>query len=112
MTQSLCLCVWYVCVRACVCVCVSLASDSSETLEVIIIKLGMMTASDMRMHHMLIILPLTFIQGHTDLNHKNKCSIISETVQAIPIKFAVKIVQPKVYRIYSQSDDLALHSMS
>ena len=26
-------------------------------------------ASDMGMHHVLLILPLTFIQGHTDLNH-------------------------------------------
>ena len=42
----------------------------------------------MVMHHMLIILTLTFIQGHTDLNHeKNKCLIISETIQAIPFKF-------------------------
>ena len=58
-----------------------------------IIKLGTVTASDMRMHHMLIILTLTFIQGHTDLNHENnKCLIILETVQAMPIKFAVKIV--------------------
>ena len=72
-------------------VCVSLASDSSETVEVIIIELGMVIASDMVMHHVLIILTLTFIPGHTDLNHENnKCSVISETVQAIPIKFAVK----------------------
>ena len=52
-------------------VCLSLASDSSETIEVIIIQLGTMTASDIRMHHLLIILALTFIQGHTDLNHEN-----------------------------------------
>ena len=52
-----------------VCVC---ASDSSGTIEAIIIKLGKVTASDMRMHHMLIILTLTFIQGHTDLNHELK----------------------------------------
>ena len=72
------------CVR--VCMSVSLASDSSETVEVIIIKLGMTTASDMRMHDVLIV-------GHTYLNHEdNKCSIISDTVQAIPIKFAMKIV--------------------
>ena len=45
-------------------VCVSLASNSSETVEVIIVKLGTMTTSDMRMHHMLIILTLTFIQCH------------------------------------------------
>ena len=38
------------------------------------------TAADMRMHHLVIILTLTFIQGHTDHNHENnKCSIISET---------------------------------
>ena len=76
----------------CVClsVCASLESDSSETIEVIIIKLGTVTASDMVRHHVLIILTSTFIQGYTDLNHENNiCSIISETVQAMPIKFAV-----------------------
>ena len=39
----------YVCV--CVCVCVSLANDFSETLEVIIIKLRTMTASDQKVDH-------------------------------------------------------------
>ena len=52
--------------RACVCVCVSLASESSETVEVIIVKLGKVTASDMSIHHVLNILTLTSIQGHTD----------------------------------------------
>ena len=43
-------------------VCVSLVSDALETIEVIITKLGMvLTASDMAMHHVLIILTLTFI---------------------------------------------------
>ena len=57
-----------------------------------------MTASDMMMHHVLIVLTLTFIQGHTDQNHENnKCLIISESIQAIPIKFAVKIVRLNVY---------------
>ena len=49
------------CVYVCLCVrvCVSLA---------------------MGMHHVLIILTLTFIQGRTDLNYEsNKCSIISKT---------------------------------
>ena len=55
----------------CVSVCVSLASDSSETIEVIIIKLGTVTALDMLMHQVLIILTLTSIQGHTDLNHES-----------------------------------------
>ena len=49
-------------------------------------------------HHVLIVLTLTFIQGHTHLDHENdKCLIISETIQAVPIKFAVKIVRQKVY---------------
>ena len=47
-------------------VCVSLASDSSESIEVI-----MWFASDRLIHHMLIILTLIFIQGHTDLNQEN-----------------------------------------
>ena len=68
----------------------------SEAIEVIIIKLGAKTASDMLMHHVVIILTVTSIQGHTDLNHEiNKCFIISETVQAIPITFAMKIVRLK-----------------
>ena len=72
---------------------VFLASDSMDIIEDII-KLGTVTASDMRMHHVLTILTLPFIQCHMIyLNHEsNKCSIISETVQAMPIKFAVKIV--------------------
>ena len=56
----------------CVCMCLSLASDSSETIEVTIIKLGTVTASEIRMHHVLIMLTLTF-QGHTYLNRENKC---------------------------------------
>ena len=64
-------------------VCLTLASDCSETIEVItiIIKLGTVTASDTRMHHAIIILTLTFNQVLTDLSYENdKCSIISETV--------------------------------
>ena len=80
----------------------NLASDSSETIEGIIVKLGTVTASGMVMHHVLIILTLTFTHGHTDLNHENnKCLIISEHIQAIPIKCAVKIVRLKVYIILS-----------
>ena len=94
-----CVCVYVCeCVRACVlacvcvCVCVPFASDSSETINVISIKLGTVTAADMRMHHVFIILTLAFIQAHTNLNHENiKCSIVSETVEAMPIRFAVKI---------------------
>ena len=68
---------------------------------------------DMRMHHVLIILTLTSIHGQNDLNRENnKCSIISETVQAMPITFAVKLVLLNVYIIFSESDDLVLHSRS
>ena len=74
----------------------SIASDSLETIGVII-KLGTVTGgSNMRTHHVLITLTFTFIQGHIDLNHEdNKCSIMSETFQAKHIKFAVKIAQLK-----------------
>ena len=75
-------------------------------------KLGTVTASDMGMHHVLMTLTLTFIQCHTGLTHENnKCFIIIETVQAMPI-FTVKIVRLKIYIILSQSDDLDLHSRS
>ena len=85
--------------RVCLCLClsvrVSLSSDSSET--VIMVNLGTVTASDTRMHHVLIMLTLTFIQGHTDRNHENnKCLIISETVQSMLLKFAVNMVRLKV----------------
>ena len=56
------ICIFFcVCVRACACV---------RTINVIVIKLGTVTASNTRMHHVLIRLTLTFIQGHTDLNHE------------------------------------------
>ena len=94
----------------------SLASDSSETDEVIIVKLGMVTASVTRMHHVLIILTMFFLQGHTDQNHENKYLIILETIQAMPIKFAVQIVCLRVYMTNAndqcQSIDLDLHSRS
>ena len=90
------------------CVCLSLVSYFLETIKVIVIKLGMVTASDMRLHHMLII--LTFIQGHTDLSHENNtCCIISETFQAMPIKFVVKT---KGLYNRCQSKDIDLHSRS
>ena len=89
-----------VCLSVCPSVCLSLASDSSETIEVIIVNLGTVAASDMRMHRILSILTLTFIQGHTDRSHENNiCLIISDNIQAMPIKFAVKIVRLKVYII-------------
>ena len=123
--QTLCVCAWCVCAcmcvcvhTLCVCVCLSVASHISETRQAIAITLvTLVTASVMRMRHVLIILTLTFIKGHTDLSHENnKCSIILKTVQlqlqAMPITFAVNIVWLTVYIIFSHSDDLALHSRS
>ena len=87
-----------VCVSVCVCVCVSFASDSSGTVKVIIVKLGAVTASDTKMHSALAILTLTFIPGHTYLHHgNNKCLIVSETIQAMPIRFAENIVRLNIY---------------
>ena len=56
------------------------------------------SVSDVLMHHIISYIDLTFIQSHTYLNQENnKCLIISETIQAMPIKFVVKIVRLKVY---------------
>ena len=73
-------------VRVFVCVCgwVPLASDSSETIEVMITKRDTETASDIRLHGVFIILTTAFIQGHTSPNYGNDtCSITLETVQAM-----------------------------
>ena len=48
-----------------VCLCLSLASDSSETVNAKIIKIGMVTASDMKMHHVSNVLTSILIQGQT-----------------------------------------------
>ena len=83
------------CVRVCVC---PSQAIPQKPLKVVFVKFGLMTTSDIRMHCVIIILTLTFIQGHTYLNHENnKCSIISGTIQAMPITFTVKIVRLKVY---------------
>ena len=61
------------------------------------------------MHHALIVFTLIVIQGHRDLNlDNNTCSFFPETVQAIPITFAVKIVRRKVNIFFSRSDDFNL----
>ena len=70
----------------CLCVCPSqVIPRKLLKFEAVIIKHFKVTASDMRMHHMLIVLTLTFIQSRTDLNiENNKCSIISETDCHLP----------------------------
>ena len=94
----------FVCMSLSVCLSVCTSPAIPQKLLVIIIILGTMIASVIRMHHVSILVILTFIQGHTYLNHENnKCSIVSETVQAMPITFAVKIVRlkPKIYMIFA-----------
>ena len=98
-----------VCQYVCLCVCVP-RKRFVDTIETIIINFGTVTASDVLVLHELIVLTLTFIQGHTYLNHgNNECLIISETIRAMPIKFAVK-TKGLYDRCYS--DDLYLHSRS
>ena len=117
MCVCVCVCVCArvcVCMRACVCVCVcvSVAGYSSESVEVIIRTLGMVTATDMRMQHVLIV-TLIFIHRHTYLYHEsNYRSYLLETLQALSITFAVKMIGPNVYTLFSQSDDLDLLTMS
>ena len=91
-----------VCVHLCVCVCPSVASRISETSELIAIEFHTVTASVTRMLHMLIVLTLTFIQGHIIM--KIIDLIISETVQAILMKFTLNIFSQKVCIIFSQFD--------
>ena len=80
------------------CVCLSVASNISETSEAIAITLDAVTSTVTKIHHVSITLTLTSIQGYTYLNHKNnKCLIISETIQAMPIIFTVEIVRLNVY---------------
>ena len=83
----------------CLCVYSSFSSHISETSEAIAIKFDTVTVSVTGMHHVLIMLTLSFITGHTYLNHgNNNCTIILETVQAMRIMLDVKIVSMKVGR--------------
>ena len=92
----------------------SLASDSSETVEDI--KLGTVTASGMRMHRVLIILTLTFIQGH-------KC-VSNLTMKIINVFDYFRQYSSNAHQVccedsrteglydHCQSDDLDLYSRS
>ena len=66
-----------VCVCVCVCVCLCPSKRFLGKYHRII-KLARVTASDMRMHHVLLI--LTVIEGHID----TKYSIISDSFEAMP----------------------------
>ena len=74
--------------------CVSLANDSSETVVVIIVTVSDHGHASVRVNYIDLDL-----QGHTNRNHEYTLTI-SETLQAMPIKFAVKIVRLKVYLIF------------
>ena len=85
----------------------SLARDSSKTVEVIIVKLGTATVSDMKMHLVSIILTLTFIQGHIDLNPDYLRNYSSNAHQVCCEDSPIKGLYD-----YCQSDDIDLHSRS
>ena len=87
--------------------------SQKPVIEVIAIKFDTVTASVTGMRHVFMLLTLTFIQGHTYFDYENnKCSIISETVQAMPIKFAMKTVRLEGLCNLCESDDLDLHTRS
>ena len=88
-----------VCVCMSIFLCVSLASDSWETIEVI--KLGMVTASDMVMHRVFIILTLTFIQGHTSWSWIKLISAETKQREITPWQ---KVAQPVKSPPFSQWD--------
>ena len=89
------------CLSACLSVSHSQAIPRKRLMKVIIIKIGTVTISDMGMHNLLtiiIILTLTFIQGRTYLNNVTvNIRLFQKRFQAMPIKFALKIVRLKVY---------------
>ena len=71
------------------------------------------TAAITGMHRVLIIVTMAFIQGRKVLNHEMNITnvrLFQELhVQAMSIKFAVKIVRLKVYILFfRQFDDLDL----
>ena len=87
----------------CVCLdgCLSVRHQAyiSETNEAVAIKFDCLSYANVSRFN------------YTDVNHENnKCLIIIflETVQAMPIKFAVKIVPTNSLYICFQSDDLDL----
>ena len=86
---------------------------NGETL--VIIKLRKVAASDMRMRHVLIILTVTFIQGHTDLNHENSNIIYVRLFQKhLTNAHHVCCEDSPTKGLYKlcQSDDLDLHARS
>ena len=89
-------------VCVCLSVCLSSASHISETNTVIAVKFDFVTVSVRECITYQFGFILTFTQGHTHLNNENNkfyCSIISGTIQEMPIRFAVKIVRLRVYMI-------------
>ena len=74
------------CLPVCLPICPPPAIIISENSKTISITFEKVTTLVPRMHHVLIILTLTFIQSDTGLNHENnQYSIIIETVQAVQV---------------------------
>ena len=84
-----------VCVRLTVCLSVR-SSHISETSEVRCYQIEL--GDCLSFENTSIVTYIDLDKGHVYLNHEsNKCSIVLETVQAMPIKFAVKIVRIRIF---------------
>ena len=110
MSARVCVCVYVcVCVRARVHACLSVASHISDTSEAIAVTFDTVAASVMRLHRVLIILTLTFIQGHTDSNHENnKCDYFRKCSSSNPHQVCCEDRPTKGLHDQCQSDDLDL----
>ena len=93
------------------CVCVSLYKRFLINFQVIFIKFGMLTASDMRLHHILIIFTLTFKVTHL-YYETNKMFDYFWTYSSNTHHVCCE--DSPIHGLYDhcQSDDLDLHSRS
>ena len=115
----------FLCVCVCVCLCVSLASDSSETFEGTIIRLGTVIIavlyegiddsaerlrSYIRMHHVLIMLTLIFKVTHILIMTIINVRLFQKVFKQCPSRLLCCEDSPtkNVYNL-CQSDDLHLH---
>ena len=99
-----------VCLGVCLSVCLSVTSHISETSEAIAITFDTVTASVTRMYHVLIILTLTFIQNHTDINYENNMFDYVRNYSSKSHQVYCEDSLTKGLHDHCQFDDLELHS--
>ena len=87
-------------------VCLSVASQPYlRVSEAKTTKLDTVTASVMRMHHVLIVLTFTFIQDHTDLDRENN-SLNVRLFHKLFKQCPSSLLKVRVYNNLCQSEDL------